>query len=255
MNNQKKWEILGKIQNPKSKLQIEKIVKVLLENRGIKTKKDKEEFFNPPNPENISLEILGIKRLEVEKAIERLKKAKKNNEKVIVYGDYDADGICATAVLWETLYEMGFDVLPYIPERFSEGYGLNAESIENIKIQNSNVKLIITVDNGIVANMAVDIANEQGIDVIITDHHLMGRKLPKAHSMIHTTKIGGAAIAWKLAKEIEKKVKGQRSKVKSSNGLELAAIGTIADQMPLTGFNRSFAKYGLAELNHSVRLG
>src|SRR3990170_1379706 len=97
MNNQKKWEILGKIQNPKSKLQIEKIVKVLLENRGIKTKKDKEEFFNPPNPENISLEILGIKRLEVEKAIERLKKAKKNNEKVIVYGDYDADGICATA--------------------------------------------------------------------------------------------------------------------------------------------------------------
>ena len=135
MNNQtRRWEILGK-KKAESKKQI---VEILLKNRGIKTEKDKKEFFNPTPPEKITLKALGISQIEISKAIKRIKKALKTKEEVIVYGDYDADGICGTAILWETLYSLGLNVLPYIPERFTEGYGLNSESIKNLKLKNKN---------------------------------------------------------------------------------------------------------------------
>ena len=120
-----KWEVL-------SKLKDKEIIGTLLKNRGIKTEKEKKEFFNPTKPEKLTLKELGISESEIKKAVKRLKLAKKNKEKVIVYGDYDADGICATAILWEALYKEGLNVLPYIPERFSEGYGLNLESVKKL---------------------------------------------------------------------------------------------------------------------------
>ena len=231
------WELL---QKGKAK----DIISLLLKNRGIKTLKDKKEFFFPTHPTKLSLKELGLSKTEIRKAIARINQAKKNKEKVIVYGDYDADGICATAILWEALWEKGLDVLPYIPERFSEGYGLNIESIKKLKASQPNLALIITVDHGIVADKKVDLAKELGIDVIITDHHQPGKIIPKALATVHTVKIGGAGVAWILAREIG-----------TAAGLELAAIGTIADQLPLMGPNRSLAKFGLEELNKTTRPG
>lgn len=236
---QKIWQI----QNIQKKLDV---IDVLLENRGLKTKKQKQEFFKPVQPAKLSLQDLGISKLEMSKAVKRIKKAKKNKEFVIIYGDYDADGITAIAILWEALYGEGIDVLPYVPDRFSEGYGINSKVVELLKkSKDKELKLVITVDNGIVANGDIERINKLGIDVIVTDHHQKGRTKPKALAVVHTTKISGSGLAWILAREVSKSLKG----------LELAAIGTIADQMALTDANRSFAKYGLEELNKTKRLG
>lgn len=242
----KRWEILNKSK-------VEDIADVLLKNRGIRGKKEKKEFFEPTPPEKITLKALGISQIEISKAIKRIKKALKTKEKVIVYGDYDADGICGTAIMWETLYSLGLNVLPYIPERFTEGYGLNSESIKNLKLKNKNLGLIITVDHGIVANKKIDIARELGIDVIITDHHEPGKVKPKPYALVHTQQISGSAVAWVLSREVLKNFK--RSALSVQQSLELVAIGTIADQLPLVGANRSFAKYGLVALNKTKRLG
>ena len=250
----KRWEILYK--NPKSKITItnEKIVDILLKNRGIKTVKEKKEFFKPTLPEKLEIRNLGINEIYLNKAIKRIQKAFKDKEKVIIYGDYDADGICASAILWEALYSLGLDVTPYIPERFSEGYGINFTSVEKLKSQYPDLKLIITVDNGIVAAKAINKVQKLGIDVIITDHHLKKDKLPSAFSIIHTVKTSGSGIAWILAREILRRFKTS-SIFQINKSLELVAIGTIADQIPLIGANRSFAKYGLVELNDTQRYG
>ncbi len=256
MNNKDlKWEILNKVKSQRSKVKGQDIVDILLENRGLKTKKQKEEFFSPKHPQNIGLKELGISDKSVGIAIKRIKKAIDNKEHIIVYGDYDTDGVCSTAILWECLYSLTKNVQPHIPDRFIEGYGLNAESVQKLKTENSKLKLIVTVDNGITANEAVEKANELGIDIIITDHHQKGKKLPKAHSIIHTDKISGSGIAWILSREIARKFEIRNSKFEVTDSLELAAVGTIADQLPLLGANRSFAKYGLEELNKTKRPG
>src|SRR3990167_5358906 len=206
VNKDLRWEILKKIQNPESKFQINEIINILLENRGLKTKSQKEEFFNPIHPGKITVKSLNLDQKQLDKAIKRVKNAIKNKEQIIIFGDYDADGICATAILWECLYSFSKNVSPYIPSRFEEVYGANVKSIEKLKIENKKLKIIITVDNGIVANEAVNKANELGIDVIITDHHQVGNKLPKAYSIIHTDKISGSGIAWILARELRKKL-------------------------------------------------
>ena len=256
MNTQtKKWEILNKLPKSKKKITSEDIVNILLKSRGITTPEKRKEFFNPTLPEKITLRSLKISKPTVEKGIERIKKAKKNKEKIIVYGDYDADGITGTAVLWETLFAFDKETLPYIPDRFTEGYGLNPKTIVKLKEEYPNLGLIISVDNGIVANKAVTQANKLGIDVIITDHHKKGRTDPKVLAIIHTTEIGGAAVAWVFAREIRKALKIPKSKFPAGDGLDLTAIGTIADQISLLGPNRSFVKYGLRALNKTVRPG
>src|SRR4030042_428862 len=255
-NQDLKWEIVNSkySKGSKSTKSIKEITDVLLENRGLKTKKKKIEFLNTKHPEKLDIKELGIDSDELKKALKRIKEAKKNEEQIIIYGDYDADGICATAILWETLFSQNENVKPYIPDRFEEGYGINTQSVESLKKQNPNIKLIITVDNGIVASDAIESAGKLGIDVIITDHHQKGKKIPKAYSVLHTDKISGTGIAWILAREIRKRFKNQDLRFKYE-GLDLAAIGTIADQMPLLGPNRSFTKYGLRILNKTKRLG
>ncbi|CAN5311551.1 single-stranded-DNA-specific exonuclease RecJ [soil metagenome] len=235
----KTWQIVNKTKKD--------VIQILLENRGFKTQSEKQEFFKPTHPKDITLKELEISKIEINKAKKRIEEAKKKKEKVIVYGDYDADGITATAIMWEALYKFGLDVLPYIPDRFKEGYGINSKSVEKLKEENPELKLIVTVDNGIVAFDGIKTANKLGIDVIVTDHHqpdFAKASSGKAFAVIHTTKICGSALAWITSREIG-----------IINGLELAAIGTIADQMPLTHANRSFAKYGLIELNKTKRVG
>lgn len=237
-----KWEVLHRspITNHRS------LVKILLQNRGIK---DEKEFFHPKSPEKIELQTLGISKLAIGKAVARIRQAKEKKEKVIVYGDYDADGICATAIIWEALYHLGLDILPFIPDRFADGYGIKPESVAYLKHQTPDLKLIITVDNGIVAYEGIKKAKEMGIDVIVIDHHAKGeKKLPTSYVM-HQTSLSGAGLAYFFVKTL---IADHRSPI---TDLDLAVIGTIADQMPLTGVNRSLVKYGLKELEKTKRLG
>lgn len=249
----KKWEVEHYLKKDSKKLSDEDIIDTLLTNRGIKSAAEVKEFFNPKVPDDIEITSLGVDNKQIDKVIKRLVKAKKAKEKIIIYGDYDADGICATAIIWETLYTLGFDVLPFIPDRFSDGYGINYESVKNLFENNNKLSLIITVDNGIVAEKDVDKINKLGIDVIITDHHQKGKKIPKAFGIAHTTEVCGAALSWFLAKEIEKKLSSKITV--SENNLELAAIGTVADQVPLLGANRAIVKFGLERLNNTKRIG
>ncbi|HVF69549.1 MAG TPA: single-stranded-DNA-specific exonuclease RecJ, partial [Xanthomonadales bacterium] len=203
---------------------------------------------------------------QLSKAVLRINNAVKDQEQIVVFGDYDVDGITGAAILWEMLHGLGAKILPHIPHRIEEGYGLSIVGINNIKEKLPDIKLIITDDNGIVANEAVDFANKQGIDVIITDHHVASDKLPKAHSIIHTTKLCGAGVAYLLAKEIEKTVIPAKAGIHGSpiksgmtidddNHLELAALGTIADMVPLTDANRAIVKHGLSKICKTKRKG
>ncbi len=235
-----KWEILDKqkVKDTKS------LVVTLLKNRGIKTKKEIDEFLNPKNPNKIGLKELKVSKTSIQRIVKRLKKAKEKREKIVVFGDYDCDGVCATAILWETLYKLGYDAMPYIPDRFEEGYGLKADSIQRLLSKEKKLSLIITVDNGIVAYDAISEAKKQGIDVIVVDHHTKGNKKLVTPFALHSTLVCGSALSWFFSKELGVK-----------DGLDLVAIGTIADQMPLVGINRSLVKYGLDEVAKTKRLG
>ncbi|MCS7091750.1 MAG: single-stranded-DNA-specific exonuclease RecJ [Patescibacteria group bacterium] len=247
----KKWELLysGKVFDENE------IIEILLKNRGCQTEKQKNEFLKPKHPLDVSLLDVGMDKDAVRKSITRIVKAIKNKEHILIYGDYDADGVCATAIMWESLYKYTKNVMPYIPNRFSEGYGINADSIVSIKSQNPKVSLIITVDNGIVACDAVKRAKDLGIDVIVTDHHQKGENLPDAYSIVHTDKISGAGISWIFCRELLKKLSKEDVQNLAIPTLDLCAIGTISDQMPLLSANRSFAKYGIKQINLTKRIG
>jgi len=269
-----KWKVLGKLQNSKTPSnKKEEIVNILLENRGIKKRQEREEFLNPIHPRDLTLEELKVDKTQVEKTIRRIKAAIVNKEKIIVYGDYDADGVSGTAILWEALWGLKADVLPYIPERFSEGYGLNAESVKNLKSKYKNLKLIITVDNGIVARDAVKKAKDIGINVIITDHHepsAEAGKLPPAYAILNPKQpaclfpfkeLAGVGVAFNLVIALRAKLRGcgmwgeGETKPNLKKYTDIVALGTIADMVPLVDENRILVKYGLEELTLSKRPG
>ena len=246
-----------KVQNSKFKIEkkesgIKDLINILLVNRGAKTKKEIEEFLNP-KLKNVSTNSVGINKKQLSKAVSRIQNAIKNKENIVVFGDYDVDGICGTAILWETLNSLGAKVMPYIPHRIDEGYGLSLAGISNLKSQISNVRLIITVDNGIVANKAVDFANDQDIDVIITDHHVPSKVLPKAFATVHTTKLCGTGVAYILSQEIQK-ILNTKCLIHNTH-LELVALATVADLVPLKGANRTLLKFGLEQLQKTTRRG
>lgn len=244
----KKWQII--LPNIKHRTHnIDEIIKALLANRGLKTNKQIDEFLSPPKPSNLTPKPLGIKTDQLEKAINRIKQAITEKESVVVYGDYDADGVCGTAILWEALNKLGARVMPYIPHRVEEGYGLSQKGIDAVK-KEYDATLIITVDHGIGADEKVGYSKKLGIDIIVTDHHVAPKKLPDAQAIVHTTELSGAGVAWFLAKEI-----CSMFHIPCSMFLDLVAIATIADMVPLTGANRILVKYGLEELNHTQRLG
>ena len=191
---------------------------------------------------------------DMQKAIDRINEAVENEEKILVYGDYDADGITSTVLLVETLISMGANVSSYIPNRFEEGYGPNKEAFT--KIIDSGITLIITVDNGIAGVEEVDLANELGCDVIVTDHHKIQDTIPNAYAIIHPEhpegnypfkKLAGVGVAFKLAHAL--------LEIFPDFLLDLVAIGTIADMVSITDENRIFVKQGLELINDDPRIG
>ena len=165
-----------------------------------------------------------------------------------MYTDYDADGITAGAVLWEALFELGARVMPYVPHRVDEGYGLSEKGIDRVQ-KEFDPTLIITVDHGITAVSQVAYAKKHGIDVVVTDHHVKQQRDPNC-PLIHTTDLAGVGISWFLANMLIVK-----NKEKARDLLALVAIGTIADMVPLVGANRSLVVYGMKELKATKRLG
>ncbi len=249
----KRWKLLNQQKVTNKKKVNENIIKLLLANRGISSKKDIDDYLNP-NLENISFDSVGIGDTRIKKFLERIISAITKKEQIIVYGDYDVDGITGTAILWEVLNRAGAKVLPFIPDRVDEGYGLSIAGINKLISKTDNIKLIITVDNGIVANEAINYANSKGIEVIITDHHTVGKTLPDAGNIIHTTTLCGAGIAYLLSKAIKNKIL-HKTDLNSDDHLELAALGTVADMVPLLGPNRAIVKYGLEKLAFTTRPG
>lgn len=241
----KHWKVLHDAQIQK----IEEVVPILLKNRGISENEFKD--FLSPDLKKINPQVVGIDSEQLQAAILKIKSAIDTNKAIVIYGDYDVDGICATAILWETIYAFYKNVHPYIPHRVNEGYGLSESGIKNIQKEIENVGLIITVDNGIVAYKSVEFANENKIEVIITDHHVPGEKLPQASAIVHTTKLCGTGVAYLLAQEIIKEFKSPKNK----SHLELVALATVADLVPVTGFNRTFLKFGLDALRKTERVG
>lgn len=246
----KKWKILADYKQNVSSITVDKVIDILFENRDIKTKKEQEYFLNP-RLESITLDSLNIEKNNIKKAVTRIKRAIERKERIIIFGDYDVDGICGAAILWESLAKLGAEVMPYIPHRIEEGYGLSIKGIDNITSE--EVKLIITVDNGIVAHEAVEYANKKGIDVIITDHHVASDKLPKAYAIVHTTKLCGAGVGFILTKVIEQSF---NFVIQASDPhLELVCLATIADLVPLQGANRILTIHGLISLRNTKRVG
>lgn len=218
------------------------LIKQLLWKRGIKTADEAEKFFHPKLEEyERDLEIAGIKS-----AKKRILKAIEKKELIIVYGDYDADGICATAIFYHALAFLGAQVLPYIPHREKEGYGLSKVGLKDVKEKGAT--LIITADNGIVALEQANFAKSLGLDLIITDHHLPLKEKPKATAIVHSTKLCGAGVAWCLVRQMVKREFSEKL-------LDLVALATVGDMIPLLGVNRALVKEGLKKLNQAPRVG
>lgn len=197
---------------------------------------------------------------DMDKAAARITRAVDNMEKIAVYGDYDADGVTSTAMLYSYLETRGADVIFYIPQREGEGYGMNMGAVEHLKEQ--GVSLIVTVDNGISSVQEVARANELGIDVVITDHHRPQEILPDAVAVVDAYRpddtspykhFSGVGIAFKLLMALEDGAGDVEDLLEAYS--DLAAIGTIGDIVPLTGENRTLIRAGLERLSQSDRLG
>lgn len=193
-------------------------------------------------------------------AVDRILKAIENNEKILIYGDYDADGITSTTILKRFFNDRNIDVGTYIPNRLDEGYGLNKEAIESIK--KDDYKLIITVDTGITANEQIVDAKNAGIDVIVTDHHEPGEELPDAIAVVDCKRkdnkypfreLAGCGVAFKLICALAQKL--ELNENEALKYIDLACVGTISDIVPLEDENRIIAKLGLLLLKQTRNLG
>lgn len=231
-------------------LSITPIVASLLINRGIRSIEKAREFLQIEEQDFHDPFLLK----DMDKAVRRIKTAIENDEKIIIYGDYDADGVSSTTVLLTTLRKLGAQADFYIPNRFSEGYGPNELAFR--EVYKNGFSLIITVDTGIAAVHEANVAKELGVDLIITDHHEPGPILPDAFAIIHPKQpecpypfkeLAGVGVAFKLSHALLGEL--------PSDLLEIAAIGTIADLVALHGENRLIAKNGIDQLKTTNRTG
>lgn len=233
-----------------SGLQVSPLMAHLLINRGYNTIEAANTFLNTEAQEFFDPFLLK----DMEKCVNRIKEAVLNHEKILVYGDYDADGVSSTTIMVTALRQIGAEVDFYIPNRFTEGYGPNERAFKWAK--SAGYSVIITVDTGIAAIDEAHLANDLGMDLIITDHHEIGPSEPEAFGIIHPKREGsaypckdlaGAGVALKVAHALLGEC--------PASFIEIAAIGTIADLVPLNGENRLIAIHGIRQLRNTNRPG
>ncbi|MCL2517457.1 MAG: single-stranded-DNA-specific exonuclease RecJ [Oscillospiraceae bacterium] len=266
MNNRKKWDIKDpSSENPDvindiaQKLSVSRVMAVLLYNRGLydaesalKFMRKETEFFYDP-----------FMLTDIDKAVERIKRACSAHEKIVVYGDYDVDGVTSVSTLYLYLKEKGADADYYIPNRTGEGYGINHAAVD--KLAKSNINLIITVDTGITAYDETEYIKSLGIDIIIIDHHECYADIPKATAVVNPKRsdcgypfkdLAGVGVVFKLICALEKtyNVNNYLRDICYKYG-DLIAIGTIADVMPLIDENRLIVSLGLKLIENTKRPG
>ena len=238
-----------------SKYELPAIIAMLLQIRNIKTKEEIEDFLFNDSQIASPFEIK-----DMDKAVERIKIALDRCELICVYGDYDADGVTSTALLYSYLETIGANAMYYIPSRENEGYGMNKSAVDLLK--GKDVKLIITVDNGIAAVEEIAYAKQLGIDTVVTDHHMPTGELPDAYAVVDLHRedcpskfknLSGVGVAFKLVMALE----GEECDVDFllANYSDLLSIGTIGDIVELKSENRVFVKRGLQSINNSDRVG
>ena len=226
----------------------------LLYNRGITSPQDVEDFLSGAFSGDNPFRLKGVNE-----AVTRLRQAIRQGEPVAIYGDFDADGVTATALLVETLSALGARVMPYIPHRVDEGYGLNCEALRHLA--SNGIRVVVTVDCGIRSIQEVQYGNKLGLDLIITDHHSVGEEVPPALAVINPKQsdcrypfkdLAGVGVAFKLAQallRVHRRVPLTKREVNLNEEdlLDLVALGTVADLVPLLGENRTLVKRGLEQ--------
>ena len=256
----KKWQIYEtddeKIEELKEKYKLNDLLATILVNRGIDNEEKIRQFLEPTRQDFYDPYLME----DMEIAVERIVKAIENQEKVIIYGDYDVDGITSTTVLKKFLKDLGLEVSYYIPNRLNEGYGLNNKAIE--KIVNEGYSLMITVDCGISAIEEIDYANSLGLETIVTDHHEPGEVLPKALAVVDNKRkdstypfrdLAGVGVAFKLTQAL-----GMKLELKEEaylKYLDIVCVGTISDIVPLVDENRVITKLGLLLVRQTKNMG
>ena len=256
----KKWECYNldneKVEELVKKRHITNLLASILVNRGIIDGEKINVFLNPTRKDFYNPFLMP----DMEIAVKRIVKAIENKEKIMIYGDYDADGITSITVLKKYLNEIGLKTGEYIPNRLNEGYGLNKDAIS--KIYNDGYKLMITVDCGISGLEEVDYANSLGMEIIITDHHEPAEKLPEAIAVIDAKRkdnkypfnqLAGVGVVFKLIQAISKELKLEEKEYLKY--LDLVCIGTISDIVPLVDENRVIAKLGLKLIEKTKNIG
>jgi single-stranded-DNA-specific exonuclease len=256
----KKWQIYQtdalKVEEISRKYNINKLLATILVNRDIVDEEKINKFLNPKRSDFYAPYLLP----DMEIAIQRIIEAIENKERIVIYGDYDVDGITSVTVLKKFLEERGMEVSEYIPNRLEEGYGLNKEAIKEIAGQGK--QLMITVDCGISAVEEVEYANELGLETIITDHHEPGNKLPNAIAIIDAKRkdntypfrnLAGVGVVFKLIQALGIRLKLEEKEYLKY--LDIVCIGTISDIVPLVDENRVIVKLGLKLVEQTRNLG
>jgi single-stranded-DNA-specific exonuclease RecJ len=236
----------------------------LLYNRGITTKRMAQAFLEAPSRER----LCPVSELDdAEKAIARISLAIEKQEPILIFGDFDVDGLTGTSIFYETLHHhLGANVSYYIPDRASEGHGLNTAALLRLK-SSRHLKLVITTDTGISNFNEVALLNSFGVDTIVTDHHELPEHLPLAHANVNPQRLedvethplgnlSGAGVAFKLCDALLHQHLPTEAALAASNALlDLTAIGLVADMVPLIGENRVLVQLGLEQLNTRERMG
>ncbi len=253
--NHHRWKLLPPAKPGTEMAGLPPLAVQLLFNRGISEPTQAEAFLSVSERLQSDPFLLP----DMEKAIARLYRALLGSESIAIYGDFDADGICGIALLTQGLSNLGGKVIPYIPHRLREGYGLNSASLETL--QQQGVTLVITVDCGTSSIPEVEQAQRRGLDIIVTDHHSISYPLPPALAVINPKRedfaypfpqLAGVGVAFKLLQALFQ-ILGKEGQL--AELLDLVALGTVADMVPLLGENRYLVKKGLEALSQTHRLG
>jgi single-stranded-DNA-specific exonuclease len=256
-----KWEFVlppkeKLVREINSQLNLNPIIVRILASRNIDTPAKIERFLNSSLNDLCDPYLLS----QTDIAVERIIRALRENEKMMIFGDYDVDGITATALMFLVLNKLGGDVSYYLPNRLLEGYGLSEDGI--LEAQNRGVKLIITVDCGITAYDEINFAKQKGIDCIITDHHEPGDKHLDAVAVINPkqnggggpgSELSGVGVAFKLAQALYQKLEQDHTELEDH--LDLVALGTAADIVPLIDENRILTKFGMKQITKTTKSG